>query len=632
MKKLLAIVLLAGFTMQASAQDDPNMGIIPAPVSVKRNTGSFILDKTVVLVSAEAANSRISDLLNAFVTAKGGFALRELKSAEAGGKSIVITSEKADQMPPEGYRINITERNITITGSSAGLFYAVQSMMQLMPEKKDDKISIAAAEINDYPRFKYRGMHLDVCRHMFPVSFVKKYIDLLAQYKLNTFHWHLTDDQGWRIEIKKYPKLTTVGATRNGTIIGHHPGVDTDHREYKGFYTQQEIKEVIAYAADRFITIIPEIELPGHASAAIAAYPELSCFPDRDTFVDEKTPWSGSRKGKQVQQQWGVFDDVFVPSEATFKFLGNVLDEVIALFPSKYIHIGGDESPKEYWKESKFCQDLIKKLKLKDEHELQSYFIQRMEKHVNSRGRSVIGWDEILEGGLAPNATVMSWRGTQGGIAAAKQNHDVIMTPNADGLYYDHRQSLSPDEPTNIGGLSHYSKPYSYDPIPKELTPEQQKHIIGVQANLWTEYIETPAKVEYMVLPRMLALAEIAWSPTERKDLKNFSEQRLPLHLARFDKTETNYWVPAPIGQADTLYGETFNIDLKPPVTGASIYYTLDLTRPAETANLYTKDLKIIVPKGQKRILKTIVITTGGRRSVVTETVLNNGAPDVKSK
>jgi len=632
MKKLLSIVLLAFIVQQADAQDDPNMGIIPAPVSVKKNSGSFKLDKTVVLVSAEAKNSRMSDLLNSFIATKGGFALRELKSAGANDKSIVLSSAGADQLPAEGYQINISDKNITITGTEAGLFYAVQSMMQLMPEKKDEQIVIPAAEINDYPRFRYRGLHLDVCRHMFPVSFVKKYIDLMSQYKLNTFHWHLTDDQGWRIEIKKYPKLTTVGATRSGTIIGHHPGVGTDNKEYKGFYTQEEVKDVLAYAAARYINVIPEIELPGHASAAIAAYPELSCFPDRDTFVDAKTPWSGSRKGKQVQQQWGVFDDVFVPSEATFKFLGNVLDEVIALFPSKYIHIGGDESPKEYWKESKFCQDLIKKLKLKNEHELQSYFIQRIEKHVNSRGRSIIGWDEILEGGLAPNATVMSWRGTEGGIAAAKENHDVIMTPNGDGLYYDHRQSLSPDEPTNIGGLSHYSKPYAYDPIPKELSPEQQKHIIGVQANLWTEYIETPAKIEYMILPRLFSLSEIAWTPTARKDLKNFSEERIPVHLARFDKTSTNYWVPTPIGQADTLQGETFKIDLKTPVHGAEIYYTLDLTRPAETANLYTNDLKVIVPKGEQRILKTIVITPSGKRSVVTETVLNNGAPDVKSK
>lgn len=633
MKKLFTIVLLAFLAVEASAQQDPNMGIIPAPVSVKKNSGTFKLDKTVVLISNEPKNSRMADLLNAFVTTKGGFALREVKSESAGEKAIILTSEGAGQLPAEGYKINITDKKITIIGQEAGLFYAVQSMMQLMPERQNNEILIPAAEINDYPRFKYRGMHLDVSRHFFPVSLVKKYIDVMSQYKLNNFHWHLTDDQGWRIEIKKYPKLTSVGGSRNGTIIGHHPGVGTDNKEYKGFYTQNEIKEVLAYAAARFINVVPEIELPGHASAAIAAYPELSCFPERDTFVDAKTPWSGSRKGKQVQQQFGVFDDVFVPNDNTFKFLENVLDEVIALFPSKYIHIGGDECPKEYWKQSEFCQKLIKKLNLKDEHGLQSYFIQRIEKHVNKRGRSVIGWDEILEGGLAPNATVMSWRGTEGGIAAAKQSHDVIMTPNAGGLYFDHKQSNSPDEPTNIGGFAPYTSSYAYDPMPKELNADQQKYVIGVQANLWTEYIQTPVKVEYMIIPRVFSLAEIAWSQPERKDLKNFSEERLPLHLARLDQTETNYWVPTPLGLNEkVMNGENFNIELKAPVQGSKIYYTLDLTRPSINGNLYTNGVKVIVPKGEKRVLKTLVITPAGKQSVVTETILNNGAADVKAK
>jgi hexosaminidase len=633
MKKLFTIVLLAFLAVEASAQQDPNMGIIPAPVSVKKNSGTFKLDKTVVLISNEPKNSRMADLLNAFVTTKGGFALREAKSESANEKAIILSSEGADQLPAEGYKINITDKKITIIGKEAGLFYAVQSMTQLMPEKQNNEILIPAAEINDYPRFKYRGMHLDVSRHFFPVSLVKKYIDVMSQYKLNNFHWHLTDDQGWRIEIKKYPKLTSVGGSRNGTIIGHHPGVGTDNKEYKGFYTQNEVKEVLAYAAARFINVVPEIELPGHASAAIAAYPELSCFPERDTFVDAKTPWSGSRKGKQVQQQFGVFDDVFVPNDNTFKFLENVLDEVIALFPSKYIHIGGDECPKEYWKQSEFCQQLIKKLNLKDEHGLQSYFIQRIEKHVNKRGRSVIGWDEILEGGLAPNATVMSWRGTEGGIAAAKQSHDVIMTPNAGGLYFDHKQSNSADEPTNIGGFAPYTSAYAYDPMPKELNADQQKYVIGVQANLWTEYIQTPVKVEYMIIPRVFSLAEIAWSQPERKDLKNFSEERLPLHLAKLDKTETNYWIPTPLGLNEkVMNGENFNIELKAPVQGSKIYYTLDLTRPSVNGNLYTNGVKVIVPKGEKRVLKTVVITASGKQSVVTETILNNGAADVKAK
>jgi hexosaminidase len=633
MKKLSIVILFAFLYVSSSAQSDANLGIIPAPVSVKKNSGTFKLDKTVVLISDDTKNAKSADLFNAFVVAKGGFSLREAKVAGPNERSIVLTDLGADQLPAEGYTITVTDKKITVAGKDAGLFYGVQSLIQMMPEKQNNHFALAAVEIKDYPRFKYRGMHLDVCRHMFPVSFVKKYIDLMAQYKLNNFHWHLTEDQGWRIEIKKYPKLTSVGGGRNGTIIGHHPGVGNDNSPYQGFYTQNEVKEVVAYAAARFINVIPEIELPGHASAAIAAYPELSCFPRLDTFISEKTPWSGSRKGKQVQQTWGVFEDVFVPSENTFKFLENVLDEVIALFPSKYIHIGGDESPKKYWQESEFCQKLIKQLGLKDEHELQSYFVQRIEKYVNSKGRNIIGWDEILEGGLAPNATVMSWRGVNGGIEAARQKHDVIMTPNGAGLYFDHKQSQSADEPTNIGGFSNYAKVYAYDPLPLELKADEQKYVIGVQANLWTEYIENQEKAEYFLLPRLFSLAEIGWSQVARKDFKNFSEERLPLHLARLDQTKTNYWVPGPIGQPDLVQnGEIFNLTLKAPVLGAKIFYTIDQTRPSKLAAQYKGPLNITVPKGEKRMLKTIVITPSGKQSVVMETILNNGAADVKAK
>lgn len=620
-------------SLQSFAQSDVNLGIIPVPVSIKKNSGEFSLDKTVAILSNDPANAKTADLLNAFIVTQGGFALREVKSLTAGLKAVVLTSAGADQLPAEGYTIKITPTQVKLVGTPKGLFYAVQSLMQMMPNKVKDKILLPAVEINDYPRFRYRGLHLDVGRHYFPVSFIKKYIDIIAQYKLNTFHWHLTEDQGWRIEIKKYPKLMTVGSTRRGTILGHFPGVGTDDQEHKGYYTQEEVKQIVAYAASKYITVIPEIEMPGHASAAIAAYPELSCFPDRDTPTKETAPWSGSRKGKQVQQTWGVFDDVFVPTENTFKFLENVLDEVIALFPSKYIHIGGDECPKTYWKESPFCQQFIKDNNLVDEHGLQSYFIQRIEKYLNTKGRSIIGWDEILEGGLAPNATVMSWRGEKGGIEAAQQNHEVIMTPGSAGLYLDHKQSTSVDEPLTIGGLSSYIKVYGYDPVPKVLTPAQQKYVIGVQGNMWTEYMETPAKVEYMLFPRLYALSEIAWSPVERKDATNFIEERVPQHLAKLDQTGTNFWVPTPIGQtAGVINGENTTITLKSPIPGSKIFYTLDGFRPSENASLYVGELKINVPQGQKKTLKTIVIMPSGKRSVVTETILNNGAPEVKTK
>lgn len=627
MKKVISGLILACITLSVNAQTDENLGIIPAPVSISKQPGFFKLDKTVVLVSTETPNAATADMLNAFIANKGGFALRTTPTAGAAPRAIILSSAGADKLPAEGYQLQVTAKSITVTGKGAGLFYGVQSLMQMMPEKTGQEIDVPASTISDYPRFKYRGMHLDVGRHTFPVSFIKKYIDLMAMYKLNNFHWHLTEDQGWRIEIKKYPKLTSVGSERNGTIVGHHPGVTNDNKTYKGFYTQDEVKEVVAYAGKKFINVIPEIELPGHSSAAIAAYPQLSCFPDRDTFIDPKTQWAGSRKGKQVQQTWGVFDDVFAPTEYTFKFLEDVLDEVMVLFPSKYIHIGGDESPKEYWKQSPFCQQLIKEKGLKDEHELQSYFIQRIEKYINSKGRSIIGWDEILEGGLAPNATVMSWRGVQGGIDAAKQNHNVIMTPGSNGLYFDHAQSKSSDEPVNIGGVDPYPTAYAYDPVPAELNEDQKKYIEGVQANVWTEYIESNEKAEYMVLPRMMALSEIAWTPVARKDLKNFSEERLPLHLARLDKTSTNFWVPTPIGQTDKeITGEDITVDLKVPVTGAKIYYTLDSSRPSQYSNSYSSPLKISVPKGKKLTLRTIVITPKGRHSVVTDTVLNNEA------
>ncbi|MES2653456.1 MAG: family 20 glycosylhydrolase [Bacteroidota bacterium] len=634
MKKSVLFFAALACAINLFAQNDVNMGIIPAPLSVVKKEGSFVLDKTVAIISNETENAKTADLLNAFIVSKGGFALREAKSIAPGQKAIVLTSKGTESLTKEGYSIHISTNQIKLNGTGAGLFYAVQSLMQMMPEKKQDKIVLPAVVINDEPRFKYRGTHLDVARHFFPISFVKKYIDLLATYKMNNFHWHLTDDQGWRIEIKKYPKLTSIGGSRNGTIVGNYPGTGgTDNEIYKGYYTQEEVKQVVAYAATKYINVVPEIEMPGHASAAIAAYPELSCFPDRDTFVDPKTPWSGSRKGKQVQQTWGVFDDVFVPTENTFKFLENVIDEILPLFPSKYIHIGGDECPKEYWKQSPFCQQFIKDNNLKDEHGLQSYFIQRMEKYINGKGRSIIGWDEILEGGLAPNATVMSWRGEKGGIDAAQQNHDVIMTPGSAGLYFDHKQSASPDEPLTIGGLASYAKVYAYDPVPKELTAAQQKYILGVQANIWTEYIETPSKVEFMLLPRLLSLSEIAWSKLSNKDFKNFSEERVPVHLARLDKTATNYWVPTAIGQPDkTQNGENFTIELKAPVNGAKIFYTLDNYRPSENATEYVSPIKVNVPQGQKKILKTIVLAPSGRRSVVVETVLNNGAAEVKTK
>ena len=445
------------------------------------------------------------------------------------------------------------------------------------------------------------------------MAFVEKYIDLMASYKLNNFHWHLTDDQGWRIEIRKYPKLTSVGSKRAQSRVGRYGPDSTalfDNTPYGGFYTQDEIKEVVAYATARYINIVPEIEMPGHSIEMLAAYPELSCEPD---------------KKYKVGETWGGFDDVLCPSETTFKFMENVLTEVMELFPGKYIHIGGDECNKVAWKKSKYCQQFIKEHDLKDEEGLQSYFIRRIEKFVNSKGRSIIGWDEILEGGVAPNATIMSWRGEKGGIAAAQQNHHVIMTPGSGGLYFDHRQSKSDQEPLSIGGYAPLEKTYAYDPVPAVLSAEEQKNIIGVQANVWTEYITTEQKVGYMLLPRMLALAEVAWTPPSNKNYEDFSETRIPQQLARLDAKGWDYRVPVAIGLKDSIVrGSEFNIELKPSVAGAKIYYTIDGYLPRETDMEYIKPLHLSVPAGKEMIFQTIVIAASGKRSIVTKTVLSN--------
>jgi hexosaminidase len=387
-------------------------------------------------------------------------------------------------------------------------------------------------------------MHLDVGRHFFPVSFVKKYIDYLALHKMNYFHWHLTEDQGWRIEIRKYPNLTKIGAWRNGTIIGRYPGTGNDNIYYGGFYTQDQVKDIVKYAADRHITVIPEIEMPGHSSAAIAAYPWLSCFPNEPTVIPyHPSPRSVEEQAKGrkklVQETWGVFDDVFCAgNDSTFLFLENVLDEVLKLFPSKYIHVGGDECPKTNWKRCPKCQARMKELGLKNEEELQSYFIQRIEKYLNSKGRTIIGWDEILEGGLAPNAWVMSWRGEEGGIAAATQNHNVVMTPG-EYVYFDHSQTKNEDSVT-IGGYLPIEKVYSYEPVPEKLDSSKAKFVEGAQANVWTEYIAYPSKVEYMIFPRMSALSEVLWSPKEERDWSDF-EKRLQAQFRRYDLWKANY-------------------------------------------------------------------------------------------
>ncbi|MCL5129166.1 MULTISPECIES: beta-N-acetylhexosaminidase [unclassified Algibacter] len=518
---------------EAIVNSESDYLIVPKPTSLEISNGKFLLDSNTKVIG-EAALENEGDYLSSLLSSMLDKPIPFTDEGKADGNILL----KLDATIPnsEGYVLTINYNQITITGStSKGVFYGIQTLSQLIPLASNPEASlnteflIPAATIADSPKFVYRGMHLDVARHFFPVSFVKKYIDILAMHKMNTFHWHLTEDQGWRIEIKKYPKLTSIGSIRKETIVGHgntwrNPDVKYDGRPYGGFYTQEDVKDVVAYAEKRHITIIPEIELPGHSLAAITAYPELG----------------NTGEQYEVGTRWGVFPEIYAPSEKTFKFLEDVLTEVIALFPSKLIHIGGDEAPKTQWESSKLAQDIIKVEGLKDEHELQSYFIRRIEKFLNSKGRNIIGWDEILEGGLAPNATVMSWRGEKGGIQAAKMHHNVVMTPTG-FCYFDFYQTKDrKNEPLAIGGYTSVEKVYSYNPLPQELTKEEQKYILGAQANVWSEYITTPKQVEYMVLPRLTALSEVVWSTYETKDWSDF-QMRL-IHLTkRYDALGLNY-------------------------------------------------------------------------------------------
>jgi hexosaminidase len=501
--------------------------IIPRPLEMTVKSGAFNLTSETMILVSERSRS-VGEYLVQRLTLATGFHL-SLKQVESGNHhthSVVLqTASDKKELGTEGYELSVESNRLIVTAfKPAGIFYACQTLLQLLPPAIESKKTvqrvawtIPQVEIKDKPRFRWRGIHLDVCRHFMPKEFIKKYIDLMVFYKMNTFHWHLTEDQGWRVEIEKYPKLTEISSWRL-----------EDGERYGGYYTRSEIQEVIEYAKTRFVTIVPEIEMPGHSVAALTAYPELSCTGGPFT----------------VETTWGIFDDVYCAgNEKTFEFLENVLSEVIEMFPGSYIHIGGDECPKTRWKQCPKCQARIQTEGLKDEDELQSYFIKRIEKFLISRNRHLIGWDEILEGGLAPEATVMSWRGMEGGIAAAQLGHNVVMCPESH-CYFDHYQSLNrKQEPKAIGSYLSLGKVYEFEPIPPELSPEQVEHIHGAQGNVWTEYMNTTEHVEYMILPRMCALAEVVWSDKHLRNLDDFLT-RLDSHYARFDTLGVNYHHP----------------------------------------------------------------------------------------
>ena len=617
MKKLVSMCAGAALCILASCSEGPtkqmpyNQGInvIPVPVSLTQNEGVFKVGKNMAFQASTPEAKTVAGFFASKLNLATGYQVTVGDKEVSNGISLII--DESLDVNNEGYTLDVTANGATVKAKTPqGLFYGMQTFMQLLPAEVESPVVVSGiawtapcVSVKDEPRFGYRGFMLDPCRHFIPVENVKKQIDVLSLFKINRMHWHLTDDQGWRIEIKKYPKLTEVGAKR----------IEGEGTEYGGFYTQEEIKEVVKYAADRFVTVIPELELPGHEMAAIAGYPELSC------------------KGEQSTPRiiWGVEDIVMCAGkEETFKFLEDVIDEIAPLFPSEYFHIGGDECPKVSWKQCPLCQKRIKEEGLKGdkqhsaEERLQSYFVQRMEKYLaDKHGKKIIGWDEILEGGLAPSATVMSWRGEAGGIAAANMDHDVIMTPGSGGMYLDQYQGDSKIEPVTIGGYATIEKVYSYNPIPDTLvTTGKAQHILGVQCNNWSEYMYNTDLMEYRMYPRALAVAEIGWSPLTRKDYKDF-ERRLDNALVRLDAHNINYYIPQPEqpNGSTGLVAFTDKASLAFKTTRpVKVVYTTDGTEPTAESTIYSAPIEFtesgvlkirsVLPSGKMSTARTITV------------------------
>ena len=615
--------LLAGALALAcascTAEKEANYQVIPLPQEVSlTQENPFKLNENVLIAYPEnnALLQRNAEFLSEYIQQATNYAPKT-KAIAAGEqvKNAIVLGLDPSIANKEGYVLTTTPEGISINGQTEnGVFYGIQTLRKSIPaEAKEATILIPAGEIKDEPRFSYRGMHLDVGRHFFPKEFMKKYIDLLALHNMNTFHWHLTDDQGWRIEIKKYPKLTEIGSQRSRTVIGRNTQ-EYDNTPYGGFFTQEEAKEIVKYAQERYITVIPEVDLPGHMLAALAAYPEMGCTGG---------PY-------EVCPRWGIFEDVLcIGNDQTMQFLEDVMNEIIEIFPSKYVHIGGDEAPRTRWEKCPKCQARIKTEGLKAdknhtaEDRLQSYCMTRIEEFLNSKGRQIIGWDEILEGDVAPNATVMSWRGMEGGIKAAQLGHDVIMTPTS-FCYFDYYQTAdTKDEPLGIGGYVPIEKVYSLEPVPAVLTEEQSKHILGAQANLWTEYIHSSEHVEYMVLPRMAALAEVQWTQPEKKDFKDFTK-RLARLMKFYQRDGFNY--------AKHVFD--LKVDFTPDVTkkavvvtlstidDAPIYYTLDGTEPTTASLKYTEPVSIT----ETADFQAVVIRPEGKSKVVNKKISFNKA------
>ncbi|HML72271.1 MAG TPA: family 20 glycosylhydrolase [Macellibacteroides fermentans] len=610
MKTLFLLCATAALCLFASCESptkqmpyNQGINVIPKPLSLVQNEGSFKVTKSTKFYASTPEAKTIATFFASKIESSTGYDLA-ISEEEVSSNAIALLIDNSLEVNDEGYTLDATDKLVSIKAKTAkGLFYGMQTLMQLLPAEIESTTvvngiawTLPCVTIKDEPRFAYRGIMLDPCRHFIPVENIKKQLDVLALFKINQFHWHLTEDQGWRIEIKKYPKLTEIGSKR----------VDGEGTEYGGFYTQEQIKEVVAYASERFINVIPEIELPGHALAAISAYPELSCKSD-------------SLSPRII---WGVEEDVYCAGkEETFKFLEDVISEVVTLFPGEYFHIGGDECPKVRWEKCPLCQKRMRENKLKNEHELQSYFVQRIEKVLASHGKKMIGWDEILEGGLAPSATVMSWRGEDGGIAAASMDHDVIMTPGSNGMYLDHYQGDSKIEPVAIGGYTLLEKTYSYNPVPDTLVGLGKSNFVkGVQGNIWSEYMYTTDLMEYRIYPRILAVAEIGWTPLEGKDYKDF-ERRIDNALVRLDCHGINYHIPQPEQPGGSInfvaFTDKATLEFK-TTRPVKVVYTTDGSEPTATSAVYSTPLEFnesatlkirsVLPSGKMSPVRTITV------------------------
>jgi hexosaminidase len=607
LRRLIYLAIITALT--ACSPDISDFNVVPFPTHISPKAGAFDLNESTAIVVADQSDQELAQLAAyaaELLELELGLPLpAQTTTTHPGTPNTIGLVLSEDATDNESYTIEATAEAVLVRAAThAGLFYGLQTLRQLPRSRADQPPGnsngsdwyIPAVVIEDAPRFSYRGMHLDVGRHFFPVEFVKRYIDLIAMYKMNRFHWHLTEDQGWRIEIEKYPRLTEVGAYRKETILEQNfdPYVG-DGIPYGGFYNKDEIREVVAHAKSRYVTVVPEIEMPGHSLGALAAYPELACT---------NGPF-------EVATVWGIHEDIYCPKEETFAFLEDVLTEVMEVFPGTYIHVGGDEAPKVRWEESTLAQEVMEREGLEDEHALQSYFIRRIESFLRARGRQLIGWDEILEGGLAPEATVMSWRGTAGGIEAAKQGHDVIMTPTSH-VYFDYYQGNPDNEPLAIGGYTPLQEVYEFEPVPSELSPDEAQHILGAQGNVWTEYMKTTDYVEYMVFPRAIALSEVVWSPKEARDWDAFV-RRLQPQLEWLDHFAVNYRVP----QVDGLESDRLTLDDRATIAlttllpNATIRYTTDGSDPTVESTSYSQPQVLPVDENGVTITARAFLASG---------------------